>query len=71
MKDPETARILTPDYHIGGKRLCVDSGYFETFNRDNVQLINLKEFPIHGISSNSIEADKTYEIDTFNSSYRV
>ena len=64
VKDPETARILTPDYHIGGKRLCVDSGYFETFNRDNVQLINLKEFPIHGISSNSIEADKTYEIDT-------
>ena len=64
VKDPETARILTPDYHIGGKRLCVDSGYFETFNRDNVQLINLKEFPIRGISSNSIEADKTYEIDT-------
>ena len=33
VKDPETASLLTPDYHIGGKRLCVDTGYFETFNR--------------------------------------
>ena len=62
--DPDTAKILTPDYHIGGKRLCVDTGYFETFNRENVHLINLKENPIKQISSLSLDADKTYEIDT-------
>ena len=62
--DPDTAKILTPDYHIGGKRLCVDTGYFETFNRENVHLINLKENPITQISSLSLDADKTYEIDT-------
>jgi len=43
VNDPITASLLTPDYHIGGKRLCVDTGYFETFNRENVHLINLKK----------------------------
>ena len=64
VKDPETASLLTPDYHIGGKRLCVDTGYFETFNRQNVHLINLKENPIKEVSATQIESDKAYEIDT-------
>jgi cation diffusion facilitator CzcD-associated flavoprotein CzcO len=64
VKDPETASLLTPDYHIGGKRLCVDTGYFETFNRENVHLINLKENPIKEVSATKIESDKDYEIDT-------
>ena len=62
--DNETAELLAPDYHIGGKRLCVDSGYFETFNKDNVYLIDLKKNPIKQISSMSLEADRLYEIDT-------
>ena len=56
--------LLCPDYHIGGKRLCVDTGYFKTFNRDNVHLIDLKANPIQTINSNSIETHKSYEIDT-------
>lgn len=64
VNDPVTASQLSPDYHIGGKRLCVDTGYFETFNRDNVHLINLKESPIKKISPNSLDADKNYPIDT-------
>ena len=37
VKDPEIARKLTPTgYPIGTKRLPLDAGYFETFNRDNV-----------------------------------
>ena len=64
VKDPETAQLLVPDYHIGGKRLCVDTGYFETFNKDNVFLIDLKEHPIQKITSNTLESDKTYEVDT-------
>ncbi len=64
VKDPVTAALLTPDYHIGGKRLCVDTGYFETFNKDNVHLINIKENPIRQINEDSLEADRIYEVDT-------
>ena len=64
VKDPKTAQLLVPDYHIGGKRLCVDTGYFETFNKDNVFLIDLKEHPIQKITANTLESDKTYEVDT-------
>ncbi len=31
------------DYGIGGKRICVDTAYFETFNRDNVTLIGCEK----------------------------
>ena len=64
VEDPETAELLSPQHCIGGKRLCVDTGYFKTFNQPNVHLINLKEDPIKEIQSLSIssEAD-TYEID--------
>jgi cyclohexanone monooxygenase len=44
--------------------LCVDTGYFETFNKDNVFLIDLKEHPIQKITTNTLESDKTYEVDT-------
>jgi cyclohexanone monooxygenase len=64
VKDPETAEKLIPKYHIGGKRLCVDTGYFETFNRENVHLIDLHSNPINRIGESSIEADKEYDIDT-------
>jgi cyclohexanone monooxygenase len=64
VKDPETAEKLIPKYHIGGKRLCVDTGYFETFNRENVHLIDLHSSPINRIGESSIEADKEYDIDT-------
>ena len=40
VKDPEVAELLSPKFTIGCKRLCVDTGYFEAFNRDNVTLID-------------------------------
>jgi cation diffusion facilitator CzcD-associated flavoprotein CzcO len=64
VKDPETAEKLCPKYHIGGKRLCVDTGYFETFNRENVHLIDLHSSPINKIGERNIEADQEYDIDT-------
>ena len=64
VKDPETADKLCPKYHIGGKRLCVDTGYFETFNKENVHLIDLHSSPIVRIGKSNIEADQEYEIDT-------
>ena len=46
VRDPATAAALQPDTVIGCKRLCVDTGYYDTFNRDNVALIDLKKHPI-------------------------
>ena len=47
VKDPKVAAMLTPtDHPIGSKRLCVDTDYFATFNRDNVQLGGVRCAPI-------------------------
>ncbi len=47
VRDPRTADDLIPvDHPIGTKRICTDSGYFETFNRDNVALVNLRREPL-------------------------
>jgi cyclohexanone monooxygenase len=48
--DPAVAEALTPtDHPFASKRLCVDIDYFETFNRDNVSLIDLRASPIDRI----------------------
>ncbi len=54
VKDPETARKLTPDYLFGTKRLILDNGYFETYNRDNVSLVDLREDPITSFTPTSV-----------------
>ncbi|MEJ7757521.1 MAG: hypothetical protein WKF83_15490 [Nocardioidaceae bacterium] len=38
--DPETARKLIPDYRFGCKRVLKSNTYIETYNRDNVDLID-------------------------------
>lgn len=55
VQDPETARKLLPDYHFGTKRLILDNGYFETFNRDNVSLVDLREDPIESFTPTSVQ----------------
>ncbi|WP_226995745.1 flavin-containing monooxygenase [Gordonia phthalatica] len=53
--DPKIAELLIPTSHpIGTKRICTDSGYFETFNRDNVELVNLRESPIERIDATGV-----------------
>ncbi|WP_116135120.1 flavin-containing monooxygenase [Trinickia diaoshuihuensis] len=53
--NPAVAEKLTPRNHpILTKRLCADSGYFETFNRDNVTLVDLQETPIETITERGI-----------------
>ncbi len=51
VKDPEVAQKLMPDYHIGTKRMILDNGYFETYNRDNVTLVDLRQEPIQSFSA--------------------
>ena len=53
--DPETAEKLVPKtYPIATKRLCVDTGYYATFNRDNVALVDLTETPIERITARGV-----------------
>ena len=55
VKDPTVAERLAPkDHYIGTKRLCLDSGYYETFNRDNVDLVDVKSDPIQEITQAGI-----------------
>jgi cyclohexanone monooxygenase len=63
--DPETAELLCPrDYPFGTKRLCVDTGYYATFNRDNVKLVSIKDNPIEEITPAGVRtAGAEYEFD--------
>jgi cation diffusion facilitator CzcD-associated flavoprotein CzcO len=64
VKDPRTAEILSPTNIIGCKRLCVDSGYWETFNRPNVTLVDIREEPIERITPTGARAQgQDYDFD--------
>ena len=52
--DPEVAESLVPHYPIGCKRLILDTGYFETFNRDNATLIDLRKDAIRCITPTGV-----------------
>jgi cyclohexanone monooxygenase len=55
VRDQEVASLLCPqDYGIGGKRICVDTGYFEIFNRPNVSLVDLKKDSIVRVTATGI-----------------
>jgi len=63
--DPAVAERLKPyDHPIGTKRICVDTGYYETYNRPNVTLVNLRETPIEAITAGAVRTtDATYPVD--------
>ncbi|TQF27669.1 cyclohexanone monooxygenase [Bradyrhizobium sp. UNPF46] len=46
VKNKKVAEKLVPTYPIGTKRLCLDTGYFETFDRPNVDLVDVRSDPI-------------------------
>jgi cyclohexanone monooxygenase len=54
--DPEVAELLCPDDHpLGAKRICVDTGYYEAFNRDNVRLVDVRSAPIRRFTERGLE----------------
>ena len=62
--DPELADRLSPDTVIGCKRMCVDTGYYATFNRANVDLVDVGATPIERITEAGIEVDGVvHEVD--------
>ncbi len=65
VKDPTVAAALTPtDYPLGTKRLCVDTDYYATFNRDNVTLVDLRKTPLEAITPRGVRTrDAEYEVD--------
>jgi cyclohexanone monooxygenase len=65
VKDPKIAEKLSPrSYPIGAKRMCVDTGYYATFNRDNVSLVDLAEEPIERITPKGVRTGaQDYEVD--------
>jgi len=65
VKNPETAERLCPyDHPIGSRRLCVDTDYYATYNRDNVTLVDISKDPIQRITETGIQTASThYEID--------
>ena len=65
IKDPAVADILTAfDHPYATKRPPIDTNYFETFNRDNVTLVDVRAAPIERITPRGIRTrDAEYELD--------
>ena len=63
--DPVVATDLIPvDHPIGTKRICTDAGYYATFNRGNVRLVNLRREPIDAITAHEVRtSDAVYPCD--------
>jgi len=57
VKDPETAASLVPSHPFGCKRPIIDQGYYETFNRDNVTLVDLRKSPIVEVTPTGIRTE--------------
>jgi cation diffusion facilitator CzcD-associated flavoprotein CzcO len=67
VKDPKVAELLCPnDYLIGTKRLCVDTEYYETYNRDNVTLVDVRSAPIAAVTPTGLrlEDGQEFEVDS-------
>ena len=56
VRDPQVAALLSPKQLIGCKRLCIDTGYYETFNRPNVRLVDIGESGIERITPTGLRA---------------
>jgi cyclohexanone monooxygenase len=65
VRDPATAEKLTPtDHPFGTKRPCFDTDYFETFNRENVELVDVRTAPIERITPTGLRtAAREYDLD--------
>lgn len=61
VKDPETAKKLMPyEYPVGTKRVCVGTDYYETYNRENVSLIDLRSEKLERIQPDGIRTEQGF-----------
>ena len=65
VKDPKTAEALIPkDHGFGTRRVPMETNYYEVYNQDNVELVNLKETPIEAIVPEGVKcSDRLHELD--------
>ena len=65
VKDPRVAELLCPyDHPLGGKRLCAGTDYFETYNRPNVTLVDVRAAPIEAITPRGLRCGGVdHEVD--------
>jgi cation diffusion facilitator CzcD-associated flavoprotein CzcO len=65
VKDPVTAEKLIPkDHGFGVQRVPLETHYFEVYNRDNVELVDIAEAPIERVTAKGIRtSEKEYEFD--------
>lgn len=64
VNDPATAELLTPRTMIGCKRICADTQYFETYNRDNVELVDISATPISALTPTGIRVgERQWDFD--------
>ncbi|HEY2870819.1 MAG TPA: NAD(P)/FAD-dependent oxidoreductase [Reyranella sp.] len=64
--DQKTAELLAPkDHPIGTKRLCLDTNYYETYNRQNVSLVGVRSDPIDAITATGLKlkSGAAFELD--------
>ena len=66
VRDPEVAeRLLPHGYPLGAKRPCIDTDYFDTYNRANVTLVDVNATPIEEITPTGIRTSAAdYELDS-------
>jgi len=64
VKDPQTAEILCPNYPIALKRPPLGNFYYESFNRDNVKLVDVSKHPLVGATETGLKTDiAEYDFD--------
>ncbi len=63
--DPETAETLSPrTFPYGTKRPCLDTGYYQTFNRPNVHLVDLRKTPLAEFTPGGLRtSEREFEFD--------
>jgi cation diffusion facilitator CzcD-associated flavoprotein CzcO len=66
VRDPAVAEMLVPrDYPIGTKRMCADTNYYQTFNRPNVTLVDVRRTPIETLTPRGLRTSEgEFALDT-------
>lgn len=65
VEDPDTAEKLIPkDHGFGTRRVPLETRYYESYNRDNVELVDIIDTPIEKVTPDGIvTTDRSFEFD--------
>jgi cation diffusion facilitator CzcD-associated flavoprotein CzcO len=65
VRDQAVAEKLLPvDYPVGARRPILETAYYETYNRRNVTLVDIKHYPITAITERGMRTEEgEYDVD--------